>query len=120
MTSPPSRPSVERADVFNETVTGTFSAERHPSGRPPSRSDFETLCWPALEVALSSSWSSAGTVDDEYPHVREILMRPVHGAFPPARIVFVTEPLHAQVPEKLIAIGIDFDWDYQWSDDIGD
>ena len=105
---------MERADTFNDTVARTFFAERLPSGTPPALSDFETLCWPALEAALSSSWSSAGTVDDEYPQVREILMHSVHPAFPPARIVFVTEPLHGQDPERLIAIGIDFDWDYEW------
>jgi len=41
-------------------------------------------------------------------------MHSVHPAFPPARIVFVTEPLHGQDPERLIAIGIDFDWHYEW------
>ena len=97
-----------------------FSAERHPSGARPSMSDFETLCWPALEVALSSSWSSAGTVDDEYTQIREILMRSVHAAFPPTRIVFVIEPPHDPDPVRLIAIGINFDWDYDWSDVAGD
>ena len=47
-------------------------------------------------------------------------MRSVHPAFPPARIVFVVQPPHRQDPERLIAIGIDFDWDYQWSEDIDD
>ena len=47
-------------------------------------------------------------------------MRSVHPAFPPARIVFVKDPLHGQDPERLIAIGIDFDWRYEWSDDFGD
>ena len=97
-----------------------FPGERPPSGKRPSLSDFEPLCWPALETALSSAWSSAQPVDDEYPHVREILMLPVHPAFPPARIVFVTEPTQGQDPERLIAIGIDFDWDFEWSDDAGD
>ena len=36
-------------------------------------------------------------------------MGSVHPAFPPARIVFVKEP-----GARLIAIGIDFDWDYEW------
>ena len=47
-------------------------------------------------------------------------MRPVHPAFPPARVVFVVEPSHRKDPERLIAIGIDFDWGYEWSDDDSD
>ena len=97
-----------------------FSVERHPSGTRPSRSDFETYCWPALEAALRSSWLSAGPVDEEYPQVREILMLSVHPAFPPARIVFVMESPHGQTSGRLIAIGIDFDWGFEWSDDAGD
>lgn len=47
-------------------------------------------------------------------------MRSVHPAFPPARIVFVMESPHGQASGRLIAIGIDFDWGFEWSDDAGD
>ena len=117
MTRDPSGPSVVRATACDETLGRMFAAERSADGTRPSRSDFETLCWPILKTALASSWSSAETVDDQYPQVREIVHWPGHPAFPPARVVFVKEPTHLPNPRRLVVIGIGFDWDYQWSED---
>ncbi len=117
MTTDPSGPSVARATAFDETVGRTFALERSADGKRPSRRDFETLYWPILKTALASSWSSAETVDDQYPQVREIVNWPGHPAFPPARVVFVKEPAHLPNPRRLVIIGIDFDWGYDWSDD---
>ena len=36
--------------------------------------------------------------------------------FPPATVVFVKEPAHLPDPKQLIVIGLDFGWDYEWSD----
>ena len=114
MTTDPKGPSIERAQAFSETVRGLFGAERRPDGTRPSREDFEQCCWPALTRALSATWSSAAAVDDRYRDVRELVIGSVHPAFPPTRIVFVREPGHGQGPRRLIVIGIDFDWDYEW------
>ena len=116
MTTDPKGPSIERAHAFSETVRGLFGAERRTDGTRPSREDFEQFCWPTLARALSATWSSAAAVDDRYREVRELVIGSVHPAFPPTRIVFVSEPGHGQDPRRLIVIGIDFDWDYEWPD----
>ena len=106
-----------RAHAFDETVKGMFGVERRPDGTRPSREDFETLCWPALERTVSATWSSASALDSQYRHVRELVAGALHPAFPPVRIVFVTKPGRGPDPERLIVIGLDFDWDYEWPDD---
>ena len=94
-----------------------FAAERSADGTRPSRSDFESVSWPFLKSALSDSWRSAVCVGEDYPGVWTVLVQPHHGMFPPARIVFVKEPSRLSDPRSLTVIGIDFDWDYGWSND---
>ena len=94
-----------------------FAAERSADGTRPSRSDFESFSWPFLESALSDSWRSAACVDEDYPGVWTVLVQPHRGMFPPARVVFVKEPSRLPEPRRLNVIGIDYDWDYQWSND---
>lgn len=117
MTRNPSVPFVRRASRFDEEVARTFGAERSPDGSRPSRQDFEGHCWPSLVAALSSSWRSAVCVAEHLPHVYALPIQPHHGMFPPATVVFVKEPSHLPDPKHLIAIGVDFDWDYRWSED---
>ena len=44
-------------------------------------------------------------------------IQPHHGMFPPATVVFIKEPSHLQDPERLIVIGLDFNWHYEWPND---
>ena len=117
MTRDPGAPFVLRAARFDEEVARTFGAERSADGTRPSRSDFEHSCWPSLLSALSTSWRSAVCVGDDLPEVFALPIQPHHGMFPPARVVFVKEPMHLQDPKHLIVIGLDFDWDHEWPED---
>lgn len=66
---------------------------------------------------VSTTWFRASSLDSHYPEVRELVVGSLHPAFPPARIVFATEPGRGQDPRHLIVIGLDFDWDYEWPGD---
>ena len=105
-----------RAPAFNETVKGTFGIERSADGTRPSMFDFENSCWPSMVSALSSSWQRAVCVGEDLPEVFALPIQTHGGMFPPARVVFVKEPSHLD-PARLIVIGLDFDWDYEWPSD---
>ena len=107
---------VVRAVRFNEEVACTFGVERSADGTRPSISDFENSCWPSLVSALSNSWHSAVCVGEDLPEVFALPIQAHGGMFPPARVVFVREPSHLD-PTRLIVIGLDFDWDYEWPGD---